>query len=200
MALLVIALATSTTGATSAPVPDSCEAVGSHGTCQFSCSLGDVITILAQGTILSEVPAASVHCGGVALECNTFVGCARQSSQTTVPGIGECSTASDSAVLVCGSTLNPLGLPSAWAPDCTVTAAGQSCYFRCVAPQRLIVSAHASPSFAPASTTASCGGEWASCSGTGSCSGSSPGRVALAGLGACRAYSAATTATCAAVP
>lgn len=200
VALLVVGLATGATAATSAPVPGSCQTAGSHGECQFSCSLGDVIAILVQGTSPSEVPASSAHCGGVFLDCTTFVGCAKQSSQTTVPGIGDCSTTSQQAVTTCTSTLNPLGLSSAWAPGCTVTVPGQSCYFRCVEPQRLSVSAQASRPYMPASAVAACGGQEAVCSGTGSCTASSAERVALVGLGACRAYSAATSATCAAVP
>lgn len=184
-------------GASFVPDRSSCATAGRDATCQFTCALGDVLIVFVQGSNVFVETQANAQCGGAVAQCHAFTGCAGTSLTTTVPGIGQCSTFASQAATLCASVPNPRGVVLAGYPSCSVTAEAQSCYYACALGQQLVVSAIGPYSFAPASVMTTCGGQTASCSGTGTCTGSSPGRTTQPiGLGTCRPYSATSQVTC----
>ena len=194
--VFALALALPIVGAVSFdPAPASCETSGIDGSCVFQCDLGDVLLVVVDAQSPTSYVAAEAQCGSASVACAGTGGCAGASSRTSVGSLGTCTSVSSVGTTTCVAWVSPLGVAATEGASCTTSGEGSSCYYVCVTGQRIFASARGPALFTSAATA--CGGATAVCTGSVSCYQTSAWAAgSVVAVGACRAFSGSTTATC----
>jgi hypothetical protein len=175
--------------------PTSCETTGIDSSCGFACDLGDLVMVVMDAQDPAAYVAAQAQCGSATVACAGTGGCTGVSSRTSVGSMGTCTSVSSVGTTTCIAWVNPVGVTTTEGASCTASGEGSSCYYVCVAGQSLFASAYGPKLFTSAATA--CGGASAVCTGSVTCyQRSAWAASSLVAVGACRAFSGSTTATC----